>query len=65
MSNNPTDAIPLAEAILCVSCNVITRARNGHCPACDGSGDALLSLAKILDREVDKRERGGVGRCEH
>lgn len=45
------EMIPYREAVLCVGCGVITRAANEHCPACAGSGTALVHLAKILDRE--------------
>ena len=48
------DAIPLSEAVLCVSCNVITVAKNGHCPVCDGCGDGLLRLDKALNRETER-----------
>lgn len=44
------EMIPLREAVFCVGCGVITRAANGHCPACGGNGLALVHLAKILDR---------------
>lgn len=48
--NQSSDMIPLAEAVLCQSCNVITRAKNHHCPACDGSGEALVTVASLLNR---------------
>jgi uncharacterized paraquat-inducible protein A len=31
------DAVPLAEAVLCQSCQTVTRAKNGHCPICGAS----------------------------
>jgi len=49
------DIIPLAEAILCESCQQITRARNGHCPACGST--ALVNLSKVLNRvEVEAKK---------
>ena len=45
----PTDVIPLREAVLCVDCENLTRAKNGHCIYC--GGHAVLNVAKILDRE--------------
>jgi hypothetical protein len=42
------ETIPLDEAVLCVDCNRITRAKNGHCLAC--GGHSVLNLAAILDR---------------
>ncbi len=45
------ESIPLAEAVLCVDCNVITRAKNGHCPVCEFT--SLLNLATVLDRQAD------------
>lgn len=43
------ESIPLAEAVLCESCKMITAAKNGHCPVCGST--ALLNLAKVLERE--------------
>ena len=45
------ESIPLAEAVLCVDCNVITRAKNGHCPVCESA--SLMNLANVLDRQAD------------
>ena len=42
------EAIPLREAVYCQSCSMITRAKNGHCPACSGPGVALLRLSQVL-----------------
>lgn len=59
------EIIPLADAIFCESCQAISRAKNGHCPSCSGSGAALVRLDALLNRPVqntDKRqERFGVG----
>lgn len=44
-------AIPLAQAVLCQDCNVISDAMLS-CPAC-GCG-VLMSLAKWLDRETEE-----------
>jgi hypothetical protein len=45
------ESIPLAEAVLCVDCNMITRAKNGHCLVCESA--SLLNLASVLDRQAD------------
>ena len=47
----PVESIPLAQAVLCVNCEVITAAKNGHCPVCESV--MLLNLANILDRQAD------------
>lgn len=41
------DSIALADAVLCVNCNTITAAKNGHCPAC--GSPSLCNLKNILD----------------
>jgi hypothetical protein len=41
------DAIARKDAVLCLDCDTITAARNGHCPCCGNI--ALLSLANLLD----------------
>jgi hypothetical protein len=45
----PVESIPLSEAVLCVNCNCITRARNHHCPVCESA--ALIKLSEMLDRD--------------
>ena len=47
----PVESIPIAEAVLCANCDVITRAKNGHCLVC--GGHSLVNLAAILDRQAD------------
>jgi len=44
----PVESIPLAEAVLCVNCECVTRARNGHCPVCESQ--SLVSLARLAGR---------------
>lgn len=43
------DTIPLNEAVLCVNCLMISRAKNGHCPVCAAPA-GLLNLANALER---------------
>jgi hypothetical protein len=50
------DLIPLEEAVICVDCDVISRAKHATCPSCGGS--ALWSLAIVMEqlaqREMDR-----------
>lgn len=61
--------VPLASAELCIDCEAITEARNGRCGRCGSR--ALLSLAKVLNRETggakhgDTRANDGDGASVH
>lgn len=45
------EAIPLAEAMLCVGCEAVTRpTRHGSCPLC-GTGSLVFLQTSILNRE--------------
>jgi hypothetical protein len=48
--------IPLAEAVFCEDCTIISRARHATCPSCGGS--AILNLVKVIEvlvqREMDR-----------
>lgn len=46
----PIDVIPLADAVLCMTCNQITRSKNGHCVACGGSAEGIVRVQELLDR---------------
>lgn len=52
------ELIPLAEAVLCANCNVVSRAKNGHCPACAGSGESLVNLSTVLNRAPGAQKEG-------
>lgn len=60
MTSEPRDLIPLREAVLCTGCDVLSRARNGHCPACGGPGVALVRLIRPMEsnkgREHNERK---------
>jgi hypothetical protein len=42
------DLIPLAEAVVCEDCKVISRAKHGNCPSCGGA--ALWNLVRVTGR---------------
>ena len=46
--------IPFGEAVLCVSCKVVSNASGQTCPACGGG--PLMNIARVLDRELDNKE---------
>jgi hypothetical protein len=46
------DRVPLASAVLCQDCGVISNAPEGTCVHCASA--ALLALAGVLDRDVKK-----------
>jgi RNA polymerase subunit RPABC4/transcription elongation factor Spt4 len=50
------DLIPLAEAVVCEDCKVISRAKHAQCPSCGGS--ALWILVSVIEgvaqREIDQ-----------
>lgn len=45
----PIEAIPLAEAVYCESCQCITRSKNGHCASCDGSAEAVIRVQILME----------------
>lgn len=49
----PVESIPLADAVYCVSCDLVTNARQagvcGRCAVC--GSDSVLNLARALYRE--------------
>jgi hypothetical protein len=45
------ESIPLDRAVLCMDCEVITMATNGHCPVCGGRG---LARVQTLLHEPDQ-----------
>jgi uncharacterized paraquat-inducible protein A len=53
----PVESIPLGEAVLCVNCNFVTRARNHHCPVCEST--ALLNLGELLERTTAQLAQEG------
>ncbi len=46
----PLESIPFGEAVLCVNCEMITRAKHGHCVVCESA--AILNIAKLLDHTL-------------
>lgn len=42
----PIEQIPLKDAVLCESCNVLTPAKNGHCPACGAK--TIINLTTLI-----------------
>jgi hypothetical protein len=53
----PVESIALADAVLCVDCEMVTAARNGHCPVCGCT--ALLNLGKVLGFRSRASRDGG------
>lgn len=54
-----THTIPLARAVLCVSCNTVSDSVGDRCQACAGVG-GLLSLSRVLARPTVRVLRGGM-----
>ena len=48
MSTHNFGVVPLQQAYLCLDCELITPAEQGHCAAC--SSQALLGIAAVLSR---------------
>lgn len=50
------DLIPLAEAVICEDCEVISRAKHSTCPSCGST--AIYNLERIIHRlsqpEIDR-----------
>lgn len=52
LSDAGAACVPLKKAQLCMDCEAITEGADGRCGVC--GSQALLGLAKVLDREVER-----------
>lgn len=52
------ESIPLSRAVLCLDCQMITAATNGHCPICEGR--ALMNLENLLSRNETASTKSAV-----
>ena len=58
----PLDTIPVGEAILCLDCDMISRAKKGcRCTVCESG--AVVNIARLLDRELLPGETGEMSIC--
>lgn len=46
-----TIQIHLSEAVFCEGCQNISNAKNGHCPVCAGSGQALVRVDAYIQQK--------------
>jgi hypothetical protein len=60
VSSGP-ELIPLRRAVLCLDCEQISAAQNGHCPGC--GSQAVFSLAGAL-RSDERSEARTMGEAE-
>lgn len=47
----PVEMIALRDAVLCVNCEYLTPAKNGHCLRCGST--ALIHAGRLINRELE------------